>query len=236
MEVYTGTSGFSYKEWVGSFYPDKTPANAMLEHYATQLQAVEINNTFYRMPKKALLESWRDKVPAAFRFAVKASRRITHSKKLLDTHDELGYLLGNLEVLGGRLGAVLFQLPPFLRKDVERLRQFVAVLPAAVPATFEFRHDSWFDEEVGDLLAEHNVPWVLSETDNNTVPERLATADWGYLRLRRSDYSEAELEQWWQRIAPLGWSRVFVFFKHEDDCVGPALAQRFSAIGRRVAG
>lgn len=236
MEIYAGTSGFSFKEWVGSFYPDKLPANAMLAHYATQLPAVEINNTFYRMPKKTMLEGWCDKVPATFRFAIKASRRITHSKKLLDAGEEVAYLLGNLEVLDERLGAVLFQLPPFLRKDRARLADFVGALPAGLPAAFEFRHDSWFDDEIADLLAQRNLPWVLSETDLNTVPERLATANWGYLRLRRSEYSDDELEQWYARIADLGWSHALVFFKHEDDCVGPALAQRFIDIGRHVAG
>lgn len=230
MKIYAGTSGFSYKEWVGSFYPDKLPANAMLGHYATQLPAVEINNTFYRMPKRELLRAWRDRVPQDFRFAIKASRRITHSRKLVGADDELQYLCRNLATLEERLGAVLFQLPPFLRKDAARLSEFLAALPAQLPVTFEFRHASWHDDQIADLLAARNVPWVLSETDHSELPARLATCDWGYLRLRRSNYDEQALRQWVERLNGAGWARVYVFFKHEDDCAGPAFAQRLIAL------
>ena len=229
MTVLAGTSGFSYKEWVGSFYPDKIAAGDMLGYYATQLPAVEINNTFYRMPKKVVLEGWRDKVPESFRLAVKASRRITHSKKLADVQDEMGFLLGNLEVLGEKLGAVLFQLPPFLRKDASRLADFVDSLPRGLPAAFEFRHASWFDSQIAAVLNARNLPWVITDSDNGELPETLATADWGYLRLRRSEYTDADLERWHERIDAAGWRRTLVFFKHEDDCAGPAMAQQFLA-------
>ncbi len=229
MSVLAGTSGFSYKEWVGSFYPDKIAPADMLGYYATQLPAVEINNTFYRMPKKAVLEGWRDKVPDYFRLAVKASRRITHSKKLADVNDEMGFLLGNLEVLGDKLGAVLFQLPPFLRKDAQRLGGFVESLPAGLPAAFEFRHGSWFDSETAALLNARNLPWVITDSDNGELPEPLATADRGYLRLRRSEYTDADLEAWHECIDSAGWRQTLVFFKHEDDCAGPSMAQRFLA-------
>ncbi|NND60430.1 MAG: DUF72 domain-containing protein, partial [Gammaproteobacteria bacterium] len=203
---------------------------AMLSHYATQLPAVEINNTFYRMPRTSVLEQWRTQVGEEFRFAIKASRRITHSKKLSDCSDEMGFLMGNLDVLGPTLGAVLFQLPPFLRKDRSRLADFIGTLRPQTPAAFEFRHGSWFDDEIATLLGDANLPWVVTDSDDGSLPEPLATADWGYLRLRRTDYDQQTLQQWRSKIEQANWSRVMVFFKHEDDCAGPALAQRFLAL------
>ncbi len=229
MNVYAGTSGYSYKEWLGSFYPKKLKPADMLGFYAGQLPAVEINNTFYRMPKKNVLENWRSQVPPTFRFAIKASRRITHNKKLADTGDEIGFLAGNLDTLGDTLGAVLFQLPPFLRKGAERLQAFIDSLPEGLPAAFEFRHASWFDDEIGDMLAQKNLALVISEDGDGEIPQRLSTANWGYLRLRRPDYDDASLAQWAGRIRDAGWNRAFVFFKHEEDGAGPAMAQRFLA-------
>ncbi|NNF61576.1 MAG: DUF72 domain-containing protein [Gammaproteobacteria bacterium] len=227
MDIHAGTSGYSYKEWLGVFYPDKLAAAKMLGFYAGQLPAVEINNTFYRMPKPNVLENWRAQVPESFRFAIKASRRITHNKKLADADGEVEFLTGNLESLGDTFGALLFQLPPFLRKGAERLQKFIDILPDGLPAAFEFRHASWFDDEIGDMLAERNFAWVISENADGETPERISTADWGYLRLRREDYDSAMLRGWHDRIAGQDWSRVFVFFKHEDDGAGPALARRF---------
>ena len=148
MNVYTGTSGYSYKEWQGVFYPEKIPANKMLAFYAGELPAVEINNTFYRLPKASVLEQWRSQVPDGFRFIIKASRRITHIKRLKDAEDETTYLFETLQSLKNTLGVVLFQLPPFLRKDLERLAEFIAILPAQSRASFEFRHPTWYDDEV----------------------------------------------------------------------------------------
>lgn len=233
MQIYAGTSGFSYPEWVGSFYPAGTQPAEMLSRYARQLPAVEINNTFYRMPKKAMLENWRAQVPDTFRFVIKASRRITHSKKLSDTRDEMEFLCSNLSVLGDALGAVLFQLPPFLRKDRIRLEKFLEQVPQGIPPAFEFRHPSWFDDEIADLLRAYNSPWVITETRNDDSFPALATADWGYLRLRRPDYKKTELLQWQQRVAAAKWRCVWVFFKHEEDCAGPALAQHFLALQKR---
>ena len=156
MHWYAGTSGYSYKEWIGSFYPDGMKADAMLSYYAVHLPAVEINNTFYRMPRTQVLEAWADAVPKDFRFVIKASRRITHEQKLVDADESTDYLARKLEVLDGKLGAVLFQLPPYLRKDIERLRAFLKVVPASMPAAIEFRHASWFDDETFDLLSSHD--------------------------------------------------------------------------------
>ncbi|MDH3645778.1 MAG: DUF72 domain-containing protein [Gammaproteobacteria bacterium] len=230
MQVYAGTSGYSYKEWLGHFYPQKLAAAKMLGFYGEQLPAVEINNTFYRMPKTNVLENWRAQVPAEFRFAIKASRRITHNKKLADTEDEVAFLTGNLDSLGETLGAVLFQLPPFLHKGAARLQKFVDGLPEALPAAFEFRHASWFDNEIGDMLAKRNFALVISESEGGEIPERISTADWGYLRLRRPDYDDDMLKTRADRIAEQPWSKVFVFFKHEDEGAGPAMARRFLEI------
>ncbi|MDH3589836.1 MAG: DUF72 domain-containing protein [Gammaproteobacteria bacterium] len=227
MQVYAGTSGYSYKEWLGNFYPEKLVAAKMLGYYGERLPAVEINNTFYRMPKPNVLENWRAQVPEDFRFSIKASRRITHNKKLADADEEVAFLTGNLESLGDTLGAVLFQLPPFLRKGAERLQKFIDILPAGLPAAFEFRHVSWFDDEIGDMLAQRNFALVISENEDGGVPERISTADWGYLRLRRPDYDDKMLMDWHERIAEQPWAQVFAFFKHEDDGAGPAMARRF---------
>lgn len=227
MQTYAGTSGYSYKEWLGNFYPEKLAAAKMLGYYGERLPAVEINNTFYRMPKRNVLENWRAQVPAEFRFAIKASRRITHNKKLADANEEVEFLTGNLESLGETLGAVLFQLPPFLRKGAERLQKFIDILPDGLPAAFEFRHASWFDDEIGDMLAKRNFALVISENEDGDIPDRISTADWGYLRLRRPDYDDKMLKAWHQRIGQQSWSRVLAFFKHEDDGAGPDMARRF---------
>ena len=227
MEIYAGTSGFSYKEWKGSFYPEKLPANAMLAHYAQKLPAVEINNTFYRLPRTSQLEQWASQVPEAFRFALKASRRITHMKRLAECEEETEYLFKTISVLGDRLGSVLFQLPPYLRLDEPRLRAFVDILPETVQIAFEFRHESWFDQQVFDILSGRGLALVVSDTDEAPVAKLTRTADWAYLRLRRSDYSEAELRAWVTRLGEENLREVQVFFKHEAEGLGPRMAQRF---------
>jgi len=226
MKVLAGTSGFSYKEWKGSFYPEKLANADMLEFYSSKLPAVEINSTFYRMPKATVLDGWREKVPASFRFILKASRRITHFKRLKDAGDECKYFLDTARTLGDRLGAVLFQLPPNFKKDIDRLGGFLEVVPNDIRAAFEFRHASWFDEDTYRLLRAHNRALCLAETEDET-PEIVSTADWGYLRLRRPEYSEKALAGWRQAIAERGWSECFVFFKHEDEGSGPRLAEAF---------
>jgi uncharacterized protein YecE (DUF72 family) len=160
MTLYVGTSGYSYKEWKGSFYPEKIPAKEMLPYYASRLPAVEINNTFYRLPQPSVLENWREQVPASFRFSVKASQRITHFKRLKDVAEETGYLLDTAAALADRLGPILFQLPPNMKKDLPRLQIFLDCLPAGTRATFEFRHPTWLDDDVLEVLSEKNYPLV----------------------------------------------------------------------------
>jgi uncharacterized protein YecE (DUF72 family) len=222
-----GTSGYSYKEWKGPFYPDKMKPADMLAFYAGKLPAVEINNTFYRMPKKTVVESWAEQVPEDFRFAIKASRRITHFKRLKETEEETGFLLGNLEVLGDRLGVVLFQLPPNLKCDVSRLENFLALLPEGLPAAFEFRHGSWRDEAVHQRLRDRNFAIVAVDAEDAERPELISTASWAYLRLRRPDYDRAALADWALEIARNRAQEAFVFFKHEDEGAGPRMALAF---------
>ena len=226
MKVRTGTSGFSYKEWKGSFYPEDLPAKGMLGYYASRLSAVEINNTFYRMPKTSVLESWAEQVGSDFRFVIKASRRITHFKRLENTDEELNYLLDTLSTLGERLAAVLFQLPPNMKKDIDRLRDFVELLPPTPRAAFEFRHSSWFEDDVLALLAEHDRALCIAD-DDDREPVREATASWGYLRLRRQSYEPQDLEQWAEWIGRQSWGEAAVFFKHEDEGAGLRLAGEF---------
>lgn len=224
MELYCGTSGFSFKEWKGPFYPEKLPADRMLEYYGSRLPTVEINNTFYRMPRKSVLEGWAAKVPEAFRFAVKAPRRISHVKKLTDCAEEARYFFDTLEALGARLGCVLVQLPPHARVNLESLRDFLARVPDRVSAAFEFRHDSWRDESVFELLAGHSAAWVTADNDGVAPPALPATAAWTYVRLRAPGYTDQDLRAWKERCA--GFDRAFVYFKHEDDGAGPKLAER----------
>jgi uncharacterized protein YecE (DUF72 family) len=228
MLLRAGTSGFSYDEWRGSFYPQGLPAGQMLRFYAENLPAVEINNTFYRLPSEKLLRQWSEQVPSGFTFVLKASQRITHQKRLKDAGEPLSYLLTTSTVLGPGLGALLFQLPPNLRKDVPRLRDFLALLPDGIRVAFEFRHPSWFDKEVYSELSGRDVALCIADTLDGTTPIE-ATASWGYLRLRREEYGDRELEDWVTRIRSLDWSDTFVFFKHEDAGTGPRLARRFIA-------
>jgi uncharacterized protein YecE (DUF72 family) len=224
VKLRVGTSGFSYKEWKGPFYPEDLANADMLRFYADRLPAVEINNTFYRMPKASILEGWAAQVGDDFRFAIKASRRITHIKRLKEPVEETEYLLAAVGALGARLGVVLFQLPPNLKKDLPRLTAFLELLDGRVPTAFEFRHESWDDEEVAACLAARGVALVAAETDERADTPLRATAPFAYLRLRKSAYTEAELRGWLARLAELRVSEAFVFFKHEDAGAGPRLA------------
>jgi uncharacterized protein YecE (DUF72 family) len=230
--VHTGTSGFSYKEWRGPFYPEDIAAGDMLAFYAGQLSACEINNTFYRMPKDSVLEGWAAQTPDTFRFVLKASRRITHFKRLnpeKEVGDDLAYFLSQAATLGPRLGAVLFQLPPNFKKDLPRLRSFLDLLPDDVRAAFEFRHDSWLEDDVYEALREHAAALCIAQSDEDTTPF-IATASWGYLRLRKQEYEAGELEEWAEQVAGQDWRETFVFFKHEDGATGPKLAVAFKAL------
>ena len=226
MRLFAGTSGFSYKEWCGEFYPPKLPAREMLAHYAQRLPTVEINNTFYRLPTAALLEGWRSQVPESFRFAVKTPRRISHVKRLRDCGDDFRVLLKALETLEPCLGPLLVQLPPFFKCDREVLRAFVGEIPAGCHAAFEFRHESWFVPEVYDLLASRNLAVVQSEEADGFTPAPW-TADWAYLRLRKVDYTDADLDAWLARLRAGTLKSAHVYFKHEDAATGPKLAATF---------
>lgn len=227
MNLLVGTSGYSYKEWKGSFYPDKIPAKDMLSYYSERLSTVEINNTFYRMPQKSLLENWKGQVPKNFRFSLKAPQRVTHFKRLKEVEQETNYFLETASVLEDQLGVVLYQLPPNMKKDIERLENFVKLLPAQPRSAFEFRHPTWFDDDVLEVLRSRNQALCISDTDDLPVTHVDKTADWGYLRLRRVNYSEEDLKNWLDQIGKQEWDETFVFFKHEDEGTGPKLAAQF---------
>ena len=227
MNLYLGTSGYSYKEWKGPFYPEDLPEKQMLRFYGERFRTVEINNTFYRMPKESVLEAWANEVPADFRFVLKAPQRITHMQRLKDAGDSVSYFLRVAGTLNERLGPLLFQLPPFLKKDLPRLREFLALLPRHRRATFEFRHESWFEEEVFALLREHQIALCIAEAEDGVEVPFVSTADWGYLRLRRPDYGDAELKTWAKRVQGQSWRDAFIFFKHEDEGKAPQMAKRF---------
>jgi len=227
INLYVGTSGYSYKEWKGSFYPEKIPAKEMLRYYSERLSTVEINATFYRMPQPSMIENWQEQVPGTFRFSLKAPQRITHFKRLKETEEETKYFLETSSVLGDQLGVVLFQLPPNMKKDLPRLEAFLQQLPPATRAAFEFRHPTWFDDDVLELLRSQNRALVVSDTDDMPTTHIDKTADWGYLRLRRVNYSEENLADWVKRLRDQNWNETFLFFKHEDAGTGPRLAAQF---------
>jgi len=230
MRVRVGTSGYSYKEWKGTFYPEDLPASEMLRYYAGRHDTVEINNTFYRMPTTKLLEAWAEQVPREFSFVLKAPRRITHQKKLAGAADDTAALLRSAEAMGERLGPFLFQLPPWLKKDAALLGDFLALLPGGTRAAFEFRNASWFDDETYDILRSHGAALAVSDTDGEDEPPIVPTADYGYLRLRRAGYDDSALAAWAERIAAQPWSAAWVFFKHEEAGAGPRLASSFRAL------
>ncbi len=226
MRLLVGTSGYQYKEWKGSFYPEDMKEAAMLPYYALRLDACEINNTFYRMPKPETVRKWAGQTPDTFRFCLKAPQRITHVKRLAGAEEDTAFFVASARELGSKLGPSLFQLPPYLRKGADRLREFLAALPGGFPAAFEFRHDSWFDDEIFGILRERGAALVIAEDEKKAAP-LVATAPFGYLRLRRQDYGEAELAAWAEKVRAQPWQEAHVFFKHEDAGAGPRLAKRF---------
>ena len=231
--LWAGASGYAFKEWKGTFYPEKIAPEAMLAWYAERLATVEINSSFYRMPKVDVLQHWAQATPESFRFAIKASKRITHDARLgaEAAADPLAYLYKNLATLGAKRGPVLFQLPPFLKRDTARLRAFLQLLPDGHRAAFEFRHDSWFDDEVYALLQATGASLCLSEREDSTPPPLVETAPWGYVRLRLEHYAEADLAAWAERLAATRWQEVFVYFMHEPTAPGYAatLRERYPA-------
>jgi uncharacterized protein YecE (DUF72 family) len=224
MKTWIGTSGFQYTEWKGSFYPEDLPASKMLPYFAERLPTTEINYTFHRIPSPKTIENWLAQTPENFRFALKAPQKITHFAKLRDCQDTLGYFCRVAAQLGGRLGPILFQLPPNFKKDADVLAAFLRELPT-IRAAFEFRHASWLDEEVFDLLKARNIALCWADTEKLATPKAV-TADYGYLRLRREDYTAADVARWAEfvREKEADWREVFVYFKHEESGIGPKLA------------
>jgi uncharacterized protein YecE (DUF72 family) len=227
--IRIGASGFSYKEWLGRFYPEKLPGSKMLAYYAERLPTVEINYTFRAMPKRTMLEGWTAKTPAHFRFALKAPQRITHFARLRSVGETLDYFIETAHALGERLGPVLFQLPPDLVRDDTLLADFIGQIDGRVQAAFEFRHASWFTAPVLEALRTGGVSLCIAETEKLASPvER--TAPYVYLRLRKEAYDEAALAQWAEHIRVLAADtrEVFIYFKHE--VAAPELAARLQAL------
>jgi len=227
MNLYVGTSGYSYTAWKGSFYPPKLPAKQMLHYYSEHFRTVEINYTFKRLPTASVLETWAGVVPADFQFVLKAPELITHRKRLKNVGDSLSAFLEIAAQLKKRLGPLLFQLPPNFKKEVPRLRAFLALLPRNRRAAFEFRHPSWFDDEVFDLLRAHRAALCIADADDDLEVPVVATTAWGCLRLRRPEYDDAALKKWVKQVLKQDWQDAFVFFKHEDEGKGPQFAKRF---------
>ncbi len=230
VKAWIGTSGYSYAEWKGNFYPEKLAAKDMLRFYAGRFPAVEINNTFYRMPTESLLRGWAEQVPEHFAFVIKASQRITHIQRLKDCGDLLRYLLRVTTTLGPRLGPLLFQLPPNFKKDVPRLKSFFEDMPERRRLAVEFRHASWFDDEVFEVLRAEDAALCVADTGEEPVTPLVATAGWGYLRLRREDFGDDDLRAWARRIHEQPWTDAYVFLKHEEEGKGPRLAARLTEI------
>jgi uncharacterized protein YecE (DUF72 family) len=237
VKLLAGTSGYAFKEWKGTFYPPELPQDAWLGHYAGRFPTVEINNTFYRLPKEHVLREWASQVPDAFTFAIKASQRITHHARLKpDCEGALEFLLKNTAVLGDRMGPILFQLPPNMKKDLARLRGFLGLLPSGRRYTIEFRHESWFEDEVLGALRERDVAMCVAEQEDFACPMQ-ATASWGYLRLHRLDYDAAALAEWAKRLTSTGWSEAYVYFKHDEaEGSGPPAVDAFARAWEERAG
>jgi uncharacterized protein YecE (DUF72 family) len=230
MAVYVGTSGFSYPEWKGNFYPEKLPAKKMLGFYAEHFRTVEANNTFRGLPATSVLDNWSSQVPAGFRFVLKAPQQITHIRRLAGAEDAVTAFQGFAENLGVRRGPLLFQLPPNFKKDVPRLRAFLTLLTPESRTAIEFRHPSWFDDEVFGALRDHGAALCLADAGDELAVPFVPTADWGYLRLRRPDYDDAALRAWADRVRSQNWRDCYAFFKHVDSGLGPRLAARLQDV------
>jgi uncharacterized protein YecE (DUF72 family) len=224
--IHVGTSGYNYPEWKGSFYPPDLPAAKMLPFYAERFSTVEINYTFYRMPTAKLVTGWAAQVPEQFRFTLKAPRRITHDRRLRDVHDPLRAFCDAAAELGPRLGALLFQLPPNFKKDVTVLDDFLNTLPPRVCGAFEFRHESWLDDEVYARLRARNLALCVADSEKRSTPV-ITTADYAYLRLRDEGYDEEAITRWGDSVRELETRchDVFVYFKHEEEGKGPYFGQ-----------
>jgi uncharacterized protein YecE (DUF72 family) len=226
MKAWIGTSGFQYKEWKGSFFPEKISEAKMLAFYAAALRSTEINYTFRSLPSEKAIARWKDQTPDDFRFSLKAPQRVTHFAKLRRCGDAMNEFWHAVSGLGKKLGPVLFQLPETFKGDAVLLREFLESLPKGLRAAFEFRHDSWFTDEVFGVLGDHHAALGIAETEELTPP-CIATADFGYLRLRRDDYTAKEIKKWATFIGGQSenWREVFGYFKHEDTGAGPGFAR-----------
>ena len=231
MRVRVGTSGYNFPEWKGTFYPAKFPESQMLEYYAQRLGTVEINYTFYRMPNAKIVAGWDAATPAGFTFILKAPQRITHIARLRDVDDPLRYFIDTARKLGPKLGPILFQLPPNFKKDLDRLNDLLTQFPVDLRCAWEFRHESWFSDDVYAALRTANAALCVADTAEKHTP-LVATAEFGYLRLRNEGYEKADLEQWAKTVQDVGkaWQDAFIFFKHEESGIGPKLAQEFVAM------
>jgi uncharacterized protein YecE (DUF72 family) len=231
MDVRVGTSGWNYTAWRGSFYPPDMKPAGMLTYYAERFSTVEVNNTFYRMPTASLVESWAATVPARFTFVLKAPQRITHFARLRDVDEPVRVFCDTARILGPKLGPLFFQLPPNFKADTGRLADVLALLPPDVRAAFEFRNPTWFTDEVYTRLAARNAALCIADNDDGATPA-LATADWGYLRLRATGYADGDLRGWLATMHRIGerWRDAHVFFKHEDEGTGPALGARLMSL------
>jgi len=228
MTPFVGTSGYQYTAWRGVFYPDKMPTAKMLSFYAEQFPTTEINYSFHRIPNPKTIENWFESTPDHFRFGLKAPQKITHWSKLRDCADTLNYFLSVVSDLRPKLGPILFQLPPTLKMERALLADFLGTFPKGIQAAFEFRHQTWFSDEIFSLMQEHNIALCIAESSEFAAP-LVATANFGYLRLRREDYAEADIRRWadYARTQTDRWESAFVYFKHEESGIGPRLAKEF---------
>jgi len=235
MKIYIGTSGYGYKEWKGKFYPENISPKEMLRYYSKRLKTVEINNTFYHMPREVVLASWAEQVPDDFIFALKAPQVITHLKRLRNVEEETKYLFRSLSILDTKLGPVLFQFPRSFHADRNALKDLLDLIPRKMSCAFEFRSPSWLDLEILGLLRERRFSLCTTDSDENPADEIISTAPWGYLRLRRSDYTDDDLSQWMERIASQKWERAFFFFKHEEEAKAPKMAMLFRELASALS-
>lgn len=232
MRTLVGTSGYSYPAWKGHFYPDELPAKKFLSFYSSRFSTVEINNTFYKTPSARLVQTWADEVPDGFTFAIKAPQRITHQKRLKECDEPLTWLFDAIELLAEKQGPILFQLPPNFKKDVPRLQAFLQAMPKRCRAAFEFRHESWLADDTYEALRGADAALCIADSEELSTP-LVATARWGYLRLRREDYVEADIRKWGERISAQNWEDAFVYFKHEDEAKGPAYASLLMSLSSK---
>jgi uncharacterized protein YecE (DUF72 family) len=231
VTVRVGTSGYNYTEWKGTFYPSDLSSAKMLPYYSARFGTVEINATFYRMPTAKTLAGWDAATPASFVLALKAPQRITHFARLRGIDEPLRFFCDVARTLGPKLGPLLFQLPPNFKKDLDRLAETLFLLPPDLRCAFEFRHDSWLADDVYDLLRRRNAALCIADSEAMSTP-LVATADFGYLRLRDEGYVDADLARWAETIRGLGdsWRETFVYFKHEESGTGPAFARRLTEL------